>query len=176
MEYNNRAYPANLATLQHLIRKRAELAQLLAYPDYADYITADKMVGSEKSAAAFIDQIVSASGPRAETEYKVLLDRKRKDVPDASVVNAWESNYYQELVKKSEYNFDAQNVRPYFPYDRVKQGVLDVTATLFGVQFKRAKDAGANILSELEEGPPGRRYRAEDLEGHRWMFMQRDNR
>ena len=141
MEYNNRAYPANLATLQHLIRKRAELAQLLAYPDYADYITADKMVGSEKSAAAFIDQIVSASGPRAETEYKVLLDRKRKDVPDASVVNAWESNYYQELVKKSEYNFDAQNVRPYFPYDRVKQGVLDVTATLFGVQFKRAKDA-----------------------------------
>ena len=40
--------------------------------------------------------------------------------------------------------------------------------------FKRAKDAGANILSELEEGPPGRRYRAEDLEGHRWMFMQRD--
>ena len=141
MPLNLARVPANLATLQHLIRKRAELAQLLAYPDYADYITADKMVGSEKSAAAFIDQIVSASGPRAETEYKVLLDRKRKDVPDASVVNAWESNYYQELVKKSEYNFDAQNVRPYFPYDRVKQGVLDVTATLFGVQFKRAKDA-----------------------------------
>jgi len=42
--------------------------------------------------------------------------------------------------------------------------------------YNRAKDAGANILSELEEGPPGRRYRAEDLEGHRWMFMQRDNR
>jgi uncharacterized glyoxalase superfamily protein PhnB len=42
--------------------------------------------------------------------------------------------------------------------------------------YKRAKDAGANILSEPEEGPPGRRYRAEDLEGHRWMFMQRDNR
>jgi uncharacterized glyoxalase superfamily protein PhnB len=42
--------------------------------------------------------------------------------------------------------------------------------------YKRAKDAGANILSGPEEGPPGRRYRAEDLEGHRWMFMQRDNR
>lgn len=39
--------------------------------------------------------------------------------------------------------------------------------------FARAKAAGAIILSELEEGFPGRRYRAEDLEGHRWMFLQR---
>jgi uncharacterized glyoxalase superfamily protein PhnB len=39
--------------------------------------------------------------------------------------------------------------------------------------FERAKRAGATILSELEDGYPGRRYRAEDLEGHRWMFLQR---
>jgi Zn-dependent oligopeptidase len=71
----------------------------------------------------------------------VLLDRKKQDVPDASTVNAWESAYYQELVKKSEYNFDAQSVRPYFPYERVKQGVLDVTSTLFGVTFKRVNNA-----------------------------------
>ena len=38
--------------------------------------------------------------------------------------------------------------------------------------YARAKNAGAIILSEPEDGPPGRRYRAEDLEGHRWMFMQ----
>lgn len=38
--------------------------------------------------------------------------------------------------------------------------------------FKRAKAAGALILSEIEEGPPGRRYRAEDLEGHRWFFFE----
>jgi PhnB protein len=40
--------------------------------------------------------------------------------------------------------------------------------------YARAKHAGATILSEPEDGPPGRRYRAEDLEGHRWMFMQRE--
>ena len=39
--------------------------------------------------------------------------------------------------------------------------------------FAQAKQAGATILSEPEDGFPGRRYRAEDLEGHRWMFMQR---
>ena len=39
--------------------------------------------------------------------------------------------------------------------------------------FKRSREAGATILSEVETGEPGKRYRAEDLEGHRWMFMQR---
>ena len=39
--------------------------------------------------------------------------------------------------------------------------------------FERAKQAGATILGELEDGFPGRRYRVEDLEGHRWMFLQR---
>ena len=37
----------------------------------------------------------------------------------------------------------------------------------------RAKAAGATILSEIEKGPPGRRYRAEDLEGHRWFFFEK---
>ena len=39
----------------------------------------------------------------------------------------------------------------------------------------RAKSAGATILSEIEAGPPGRRYRAEDLEGHRWFFFEKDD-
>lgn len=39
--------------------------------------------------------------------------------------------------------------------------------------FERAKEAGATILSTIEDGFPGRRYRAEDVEGHRWMFMER---
>ena len=41
--------------------------------------------------------------------------------------------------------------------------------------FERAKTAGATILSGIEEGPPGRRYRAEDLEGHRWFFIETDD-
>jgi uncharacterized glyoxalase superfamily protein PhnB len=54
----------------------------------------------------------------------------------------------------------------------VIDGVL-VYVDRINEHFDRAKREGATILSELEEGYPGRRYRAEDLEGHRWMFMQR---
>ena len=42
-----------------------------------------------------------------------------------------------------------------------------------GAHYEHARKAGATILSELEGDSPGRRYRAEDIEGHRWMFMQR---
>ena len=56
------------------------------------------------------------------------------------------------------------------PYivDGVLVYVEDVTA-----HYEQARKAGATILSELEESSDGKRYRAEDLEGHRWMFMQR---
>jgi uncharacterized glyoxalase superfamily protein PhnB len=55
----------------------------------------------------------------------------------------------------------------------VIDGVLVVVDDL-DRHIRRAKAAGATILSEIEEGPPGRRYRAEDLEGHRWFFFEKD--
>jgi uncharacterized glyoxalase superfamily protein PhnB len=45
-----------------------------------------------------------------------------------------------------------------------------------GAHFKRARAAGARILSDIEEGPPGRRYRTEDLEGHRWFFFEKEGK
>jgi uncharacterized glyoxalase superfamily protein PhnB len=50
-------------------------------------------------------------------------------------------------------------------------GVL-VSVKDLDAHFRQAKAAGARILSKIEDGPPGRRYRAEDLEGHRWFFLE----
>lgn len=137
MEYNNRAYPKNMEVLNKLIAKRNELALLLGFPNWAACVTADKMIGSEKNANDFIEKIASASNEKAIRDYKQLLLRKQKDIPNAESLNLWETGYYSELLRKSEYDFDAQKVRPYLQYDNVKQGVLDVTSKLFGVEFKR---------------------------------------
>jgi Zn-dependent oligopeptidase len=141
MEYNNRAYPKNIDVLDRMIARRAELARLVGYDTWADYITADKMVESATRASEFIDRVVAASGPKAEREYAALLKRKQQDVPGATGVSAWERAYYSELVRKASYDFDSQSVRPYFPFDRVKQGLLDVTSRLFGVTYRPIKDA-----------------------------------
>lgn len=141
LEYNNRGYPRNIEVLDRLRAKRHELALLLGYTNWADCVTADKMSGSADAARRFIDRVVTASTERQAREYQQLLARKQKDVPGATAVNFWESTYYSEQVRKSDYNFDSQSVRPYFPYDRVKDGVLATTATIFGVEFRRVKDA-----------------------------------
>jgi thimet oligopeptidase len=140
-EFDNRAYPKNMAVLDRMIARRAELARLLGFSSWADYAVADKMVGTAAKASAFIDRVVTASGAAAEREYQTLLRRKRQDVPGATSINRWETAYLRELVRRSDYDFDSQQVRPFLPYDRVKQGVLDLSARLFGVTFRRMKDA-----------------------------------
>ncbi len=141
MEYNNRGYPKNVATLHDMLVKRDELAKTLGYRSWAEYITANKMAGDPKTVRTFIDRIVDVSGRRAEREYDVLLKRKQKDDPTAKSVQPWEAPLYTDLVGKSEYNFDSQKARPYFEYDEVKQGVLDVSSRIFGVSFRRVPDA-----------------------------------
>ena len=139
--FDTRAYPQNLAVLDRVIALRAELAQLLGYSSWADYITADKMVGSAANASAFIDRIVEASDSAAAREYRVILRRKRMDQPGATVVNRWESTYFAEQVRRADYDFNSQRVRPYFPYQAVKRGVLEVASRLFGVTFRPMRDA-----------------------------------
>ena len=141
MAYQNRAYPKNIDVLDRMRQKRFELAQALGFTNFADCVMADKMTGSAATARAFIDRVVAASGSRQQREYAQLLARKQKDVPGATAVNFWESGYYSEQVRKSDYAFDSQELRAYLPYDQVKQGVLDISAKLFSVEFRRVKDA-----------------------------------
>ena len=140
MEFTNRAHPANTGVLERMLAKRHELACLLGFPHWAEYLAADKMVEHAAAASNFVDRIVAISAERARRDYDVLLARKRAEVPDADVVRAWESAYWSERVRQSEYDFDAQTVRPYFPFARVKQGVLDVASRLFGVRFARVEE------------------------------------
>jgi thimet oligopeptidase len=141
IEFDNRAYPVNQAVLEQMIARRDELAHLIGYASWGDYITADKMVGSAANASAFIDRIVTASDQAARADYERLLVRKRQDDPAALAVTRWEAAYYRELVRRADFDFDSQRLRPYLAYDAVKQGVLDVSSRLFGVTFRRMREA-----------------------------------
>ena len=139
--FDTRAWPVNMPVLDKLIAQRDTLARLLGFPSWADYATADKMVGSAAEASAFIDRIVQASGPAADSEYAQLLARKRQDDPAATVINRWETGYLREQVRRSAFDFDSRAVRPYFRYEAVQQGVFDIASRLFGVTFRRAPNA-----------------------------------
>ncbi len=162
--YRLRGHPANLDVLSRMLSRRAELARLLGHDSWADYATADKMIGSDRAAAAFIERISAAAEARMQSDFAQLLERKRVDEPGAEAVNGWDSTFLQERVKAERYGFEAQSVRPFFEYGRVKQGVLDVTARLFGLEYRRVAGAPVwhaevEVYDVLEGGRPmGRIY------------------
>lgn len=139
--FRSRGTPANLEVLQRMLARRHALATLLGYRSWAHYVTEDKMIATDEAAREFVERIAAIALERGHRDYAELLDRKRQDDPGASEVYDWEKDYYDERVKAERYRFDSQEARAYFPYERVKQGVLDVTAQLFGVEFRTVHGA-----------------------------------
>ena len=135
--YQTRAYPKNLEVLKSMMQTRYQIATLLGYPSWADYFAADKMILKGRNIADFIQQLDDASRPIANKEVAMLLEEKKKTDPAATEIGDYELGRLQELVRRSKYDFDSQAVRPYLPYAKVKQGILDTAAKLFQVSFKQ---------------------------------------
>ena len=134
-----RAHPANLEVLSRMLSRRAELARLLGHPTWAAYATEDKMIGGETQAAAFVERIAAAAGPRMERDHADLLARKRLDLPGAEAVDPWDSAFYAERIKAERFGADARAARPYLEYGAVRDGILDLTANLFGITYRRVE-------------------------------------
>jgi thimet oligopeptidase len=143
LAFNTRAYPQNRDVLMKMLHTRYDIASLLGYQSWADYNAADKMIGSGAHIAQFIRDLDTAVRPVAQREFQMLLSEKRKSDPQATTIGFEEKSYYSEQVRRSQFDFDSQSVRPYFPYVRVKQGILDTAATLFHVTFRREPGAPA---------------------------------
>ncbi|WP_412537837.1 M3 family metallopeptidase [Longispora sp. K20-0274] len=135
-----RGHPANVPVLADLLAGRHELANLLGFHTWADYITANKMIGSEAAAAGFIAEVSAMAADRAARDVEVLLARKRVDEPDATELRPWDLGHLTDRVRSEQFAFDSQSVRPYFEYERVKAGLMAVASRLFGIEFRPRPD------------------------------------
>lgn len=131
----SRGYPENQSVLKAIINKRHQLATLLGYPNYAAYATEDAMIKTPGKASAFIERIAKLAKPRADRDYQELLAQLNRTTPSASKVGNWQKAFLQEQVKKEKYQYDAKQVREYFSYHQVKQGIFDLASTLFDVEI-----------------------------------------
>ena len=141
MLYRQRAYPKNIDTLGQLLQKRHELANVLGYPDWAAYVTEDKMVGTEQNAADFIEKISVAAQAGSKRDYDELLAFKKHEDPKAESVNAWDVAHLVRGAEIEKFGYDSQVMRPYFEYSRVLQGILDITSRMYGITYKPVTSA-----------------------------------
>ena len=138
--FRSRGDQGNEALLRDILTRRAEKASLLGFPDWADYITADKMIGSGTRASEFLEKVWKLAAPRAEQDYAELLRQLKTVTPKATAVADWQKVWLENLVKRDLYQVDASVVRTYFPYDRVLQGLLAITSEIFDLSYQPVTD------------------------------------
>jgi thimet oligopeptidase len=141
--FNARAYPKNRDVLRDLIQVRYEIATLLGFSSWADYNAADKMILKSGNIADFVQKLDAATRPLAEREFALLLAEKKKMDPQAKTLWEYDRRHLEELTRRSKYEFDSEAVRPYLPYNQVKQGILDTAAKLFRVSFQQERNVPA---------------------------------
>ena len=129
-------YPSNSDTLRALLTARAELAQLLGYPTWADFAMADLMIGSPAQLKEYLQKVEAASREPAAREAAALLAFAREREPALTQISAADVRYWQEQYRRANYNFDSQSVRPYFPYAAVERGVIATASRLFRIDIR----------------------------------------
>ncbi len=134
--YQNRGYPANKAVLESILAKRFELANLLGYPNYAAYVTETRMIETPEKIQTFIDQVAAMARQRAEREYAELLEKLQQIDPDATKVDPWKASFISEALRREKYEVDAKEVRSYFQFGPVRDGIFKLTSELFGVTYR----------------------------------------
>jgi thimet oligopeptidase len=142
-QYLDRAWPDNDGVLRELLALRDEKARLLGYGGWPDYDAEVKMIGDGDAIQAFIDRLAAVSESAGRRDLEVLLERARRDDPAVDGLDSSSNAYYTELVRRERFGVDAQEVRRFFDFARVRAGLLEVTGRLFGVEYSPVADAAS---------------------------------
>ena len=144
----------NLEICKRLINLRREIAQLLGFKTYADYVLKHRMAGNVRNVYKLLNDLIDAYKPTAEKE---MLNVKRLAFSDFSPETAkvkslnsqpltlnkiepWDIAFYSHKLKLKKYNIDAEMLRPYLQLEKVIDGVFGLANRLYGITFKENKD------------------------------------
>ena len=126
----------NLAICQRLINLRREIAQLLGYKTYADYVLRRRMATNSRNVYKLLNDLIDAYKPTAlkeREELKKLFNKQDKMMP-------WDSGFYSHKLQMKKYNIDQEMLRPYFELSKVIDGVFGLANRLYGITFKENSD------------------------------------
>jgi peptidyl-dipeptidase Dcp len=123
--------------INDIIRLRTDRAHLLGFESFADFQLADKMAKTPEQVYAFLDEIWTPALETATKERDEMLALKRSETGDqAATLNSWDWWYYAEKVRKNRFDFDEEQVRPYFSLDNVRSGIFELCNRLYGISFR----------------------------------------
>ncbi len=130
----------NLKICQRLINLRREMAQLIGYETYADYVLKHRMAGSTRRVYKLLDDLIEAYKPKAIEELNDIKAKARIMEGENFELKPWDFSYYAHKLQMEKFNLDAEMLRPYFQLDKVVEGVFGLANKLYGISFKENKE------------------------------------
>lgn len=129
----------NIEICKRLINLRREIAQLLGYKTYADYVLKRRMASNVRNVYRLLDDLIDAYKPTAMKEREELIKLFKKNNSQLKMM-PWDSGFYSHKLQMKKYNLDAEMLRPYFELSKVINGVFGLANRLYGITFKENKD------------------------------------
>ncbi|HBH6894132.1 MULTISPECIES: oligopeptidase A [Serratia] len=129
----------NSEVMAETLALRHELAQLLGFDTYADKSLATKMAESPEQVIGFLSDLAKRARPQAEQELAQLRAFAKQHY-DVDELEAWDITYYGEKQKQHLFSISDEQLRPYFPEQRVVEGLFEVVKRIYGITAKERKD------------------------------------
>lgn len=130
----------NLELCKRLINLRREMAQLLGYDTFADYVMKHRMATKVENVYKLLNDLIEAYKPKAIEEREEVETLAKEEEGAAFKMEPWDLAYYSQLLKKKKYDLDPEMLRPYLELGNVIKGVFGLATRLYGITFKENKD------------------------------------
>jgi oligopeptidase A len=149
----------NRALLARILELRRAKAELLGFRNFADLVLHDRMAHTGERAEEFLKDLKRKTEAQFARENRDLLEfRRSREGPDAPELQPWDVAYYAEKQRAALYDFDEEELRPYFPLERVVDGLFQTVHRLYGIRV--AEDPGVPVWD-----PQARYYAVHDRDG-----------
>jgi len=174
----------NGPVMEEILDLRQELAKLLGYASYAELSLATKMAESPEQVLGFLRDLAVRSKPFAEKDLAELRAFAAEQGLDD--LKSWDTGYYAEKLRQSRYSLNQEELRAYFPIDKVLAGLFAVVQRLYGIEIVELEDFDAwhpevRLFEIREHGEHVGRfffdlYARANKRGGAWMDGARDKR
>jgi oligopeptidase A len=175
----------NGPVMEEILDLRQELARLLGYANYAELSLATKMAESSEQVLSFLRDLAQRSKPFAQRD----LDQLKAFAAEQGVsdLKSWDTGYYAEKLRQSRYSLSQEELRAYFPVDKVLSGLFAVVQKLYGIEISEIKEGfdkwhpEVRLFEITENGKHVGRfffdlYARANKRGGAWMDGARDKR
>lgn len=132
----NAAVEANRPLLEEALELRRRIAELLGYPSWAHYAMEVKMARSPDRVREFYDELLPGLTGKSQPELADLREALEAETGDSEPAS-WDWRYYDTQIRRDRFGIDPNEVAEYFPLEDVFSGMLELTAEVFGVEYRR---------------------------------------